>query len=83
MQNIARNEKLGLEALQKLTESPNGLTNVRFRQLDVTDQQSVDKLVDYVRTTYGGLDILVNNASILYNEDAPGELQLNTSKVSI
>jgi NAD(P)-dependent dehydrogenase (short-subunit alcohol dehydrogenase family) len=37
------------------------------RQLDVTDQTSVDALVDYLTANFGRLDILVNNAAIHYD----------------
>jgi NAD(P)-dependent dehydrogenase (short-subunit alcohol dehydrogenase family) len=37
------------------------------RQLDVADQKSVDALRDYVEAEFGRLDILVNNAAILYD----------------
>jgi NAD(P)-dependent dehydrogenase (short-subunit alcohol dehydrogenase family) len=37
------------------------------RQLDVTDQASIDRLTEEIRATYGYLDVLVNNAAILYD----------------
>jgi NAD(P)-dependent dehydrogenase (short-subunit alcohol dehydrogenase family) len=37
---------------------------VAFVQLDVTGQASVDAAAQHVRTTYGRLDVLVNNAGI-------------------
>jgi carbonyl reductase 1 len=40
--------------------------NPLFHQLDVTDQKSVDKFRDYLATKYGGLDVLVNNAAVVY-----------------
>lgn len=36
-------------------------------QLDVTDQQSIDRLYTAITTDFGQLDILVNNAAILYD----------------
>ncbi len=33
-----------------------------YHQLDVSDQASVDHFADWVKQTYGGLTILVNNA---------------------
>ncbi len=38
--------------------------DVRFRALDVTDEVSIVELAAFVRETFGGLDVLVNNAGI-------------------
>jgi NAD(P)-dependent dehydrogenase (short-subunit alcohol dehydrogenase family) len=37
------------------------------RQLDVTDQLSIDRLLRDVTADFGQLDVLVNNAGILYD----------------
>jgi NAD(P)-dependent dehydrogenase (short-subunit alcohol dehydrogenase family) len=37
------------------------------RRLDVTDQKSIDALKDQVEAEFGRLDILINNAAILYD----------------
>jgi NAD(P)-dependent dehydrogenase (short-subunit alcohol dehydrogenase family) len=37
-------------------------------QLDVTDQQSIDAAKRFVEEQFGKLDVLVNNAAILYDE---------------
>ncbi|XP_061373577.1 (+)-neomenthol dehydrogenase-like isoform X2 [Gastrolobium bilobum] len=59
----ARDDKRGLEAVEKLKEL--GLPgHVVFHQLDVTDPASIVSLEDFIRTQYGKLDILVNNAGI-------------------
>ena len=60
---IARDEGRGqasVELLQKEGLSP------KFHQLDITDKSSVEALKDFLVNTYGGLDILVNNAAIAY-----------------
>lgn len=48
---------------------PNGLENwgdrYEFFQCDVSQEPSVSKMVDYVTSRYGGVDVLVNNAGIL------------------
>ena len=36
-------------------------------ELDVTDQATIRRLADEVRATYGRLDVLMNNAAILYD----------------
>jgi NAD(P)-dependent dehydrogenase (short-subunit alcohol dehydrogenase family) len=45
---------------------------VTGRQLDVTDQASVDRLARSVQEEFGRLDILVNNAGILLDRDQHG-----------
>ncbi|KAK4266798.1 hypothetical protein QN277_023672 [Acacia crassicarpa] len=69
----ARDEKRGLEALEKLKAF--GFSHlVIFHQLDVTDTASIASLVDFVKTQFGRLDILVNNAAICgLNLDELGE----------
>ncbi|XP_038684826.1 (+)-neomenthol dehydrogenase-like [Tripterygium wilfordii] len=61
----ARDEKRGLEAVDKLIKEF-GLSagNVFFHQLDLTDPASVSAMADFVKTQFGKLDILVNNAAI-------------------
>ena len=58
-----RNEKLGQEAVKKLNEE--GL-RPKFHQLDVCDKASIERFKNHLQTTYGGIDILVNNAAIAY-----------------
>lgn len=50
--------KTAVEELKALGLSP------QFHQLDITDQNSVDTFRDYIQNTYGGLDVLVNNAGV-------------------
>ena len=38
----------------------------KFHQLDIGDQASVDRLRDHLKETYGGLDVLINNAGIAF-----------------
>ena len=40
---------------------------VDYHQLDVADGQSIAELTDYLRDTYGTIDVLVNNAGIHYD----------------
>lgn len=37
------------------------------KQLDVTDQASIERLRDWIEAEYGHLDVLINNAAILYD----------------
>jgi (+)-neomenthol dehydrogenase len=57
----ARDETRGAAAVKKLREL--GLSNVIFHQLDITDASSIARLADFVKTRFGRLDILVNNAA--------------------
>ncbi|XP_043693459.1 salutaridine reductase-like isoform X2 [Telopea speciosissima] len=71
----ARDEKRGVEAVEKLKGS--GLADVVFHQLDVKDPASISSLALFIKTQFGKLDILVNNAAILgikLDDDAYGAL---------
>ncbi|OMP00427.1 Short-chain dehydrogenase/reductase SDR [Corchorus olitorius] len=61
----ARDERRGLEAVEKLVKESAGVSdNVVFHRLDVTDPVSIASLAAYIKTHFGKLDILVNNAAI-------------------
>ncbi|XP_030550886.2 (+)-neomenthol dehydrogenase-like [Rhodamnia argentea] len=60
----ARDEKRGLEAIDKLKLDRDLSDNVIFHQLDVSDPASVSALADFVKHKFGKLDILVNNAGV-------------------
>jgi len=60
---IARDQTRGEEAIAALQKE--GL-HPKFHQLDVDDQESINRLHQFLIDTYGGLDILVNNAGIAY-----------------
>ncbi|KAM4699059.1 carbonyl reductase [NADPH] 1-like [Discoglossus pictus] len=60
----ARDPKLGQEAVKALKDNE-GLTAL-FHQLDITDLQSIRTLRDFVKATYGGIDVLINNAGIAF-----------------
>lgn len=59
----SRDTKRGETAIEKLKEL--GFTP-RFHQLDIGDQDSVNKLRDHLKSTHGGLDILINNAGVSF-----------------
>nr|GME18615.1 (+)-neomenthol dehydrogenase-like [Ipomoea batatas] len=62
----ARDEKRGLEAVENLKHSFGGDEHIIvFHQLDVADELSISRLVDFVTTKFGKLDILVNNAAVI------------------
>ncbi len=58
----ARDENRGAKAAKSLQNE--GL-DVRFHQLDVTDEASAKRLAEYLSDKFGRLDILINNAAIL------------------
>ncbi|CAM0903641.1 unnamed protein product [Alopecurus aequalis] len=58
----ARDETRGAEAVQKIKGL--GLSDVVFHQLDITDASSIAGLADFLKTRFGKLDILVNNAAV-------------------
>nr|TKS06165.1 hypothetical protein D5086_0000124810 [Populus alba] len=60
----ARDEKRGLEAVQKLKDSGISDDLVIYHQLDVVDPDSIISLAEFVKNNFGKLDILVNNAGI-------------------
>jgi len=64
----SRNETLGKAAVAELEKL--GL-HPRYHQLDLDDESSVIKLRDHLKFTYGGLDVLVNNAAICIWIDSP------------
>ncbi|KAL6634823.1 hypothetical protein ACP70R_027494 [Stipagrostis hirtigluma subsp. patula] len=69
----ARDETKGSRAVEELQKS--GLADVIFHQLDVADRSSIEQLAEFVRTKFGKLDILVNNAAIGGTTIDPDRLQ--------
>ncbi len=57
--------KAAVEELKKLGFQP------KFHQLDIDNESSVLRFKDYVKSEYGGLDVLVNNAAIAFKNAAP------------
>jgi NAD(P)-dependent dehydrogenase (short-subunit alcohol dehydrogenase family) len=60
----SRDATKGEEAAQSLAKE--GIT-VFPHQLDVTDQQSAEQVIATINAEFGQLDILINNAAILYD----------------
>ncbi len=60
----SRDEARGRAAVEKL----NGLgLSPRFHQLNIDDESSVVRLCEHLKSNYGGLDVLVNNAAVAFN----------------
>jgi NAD(P)-dependent dehydrogenase (short-subunit alcohol dehydrogenase family) len=62
----ARTDEAGKAATKKLVAQ--NLT-VKFHRLDVTSPQNIEALRDFLKRTYGRLDVLVNNAGIIDKND--------------
>ncbi|KAF3629244.1 putative beta-1,4-xylosyltransferase IRX10L-like [Capsicum annuum] len=60
----SRETAVGEEAVKVLQE---GGLNVAFHQLDIVDPASIQAFCDWIKETYGGLDILINNAGVNFN----------------
>jgi NAD(P)-dependent dehydrogenase (short-subunit alcohol dehydrogenase family) len=54
----SRNLETGKNAISNLS------VNSVVRQVDVNDEESIRELVSYISSTYGKLDVLINNAGI-------------------
>lgn len=80
----ARDEMKGLEAQKKLKAE--NLT-VHFVTLDITNEESIHQAADIVKSDFGKLDVLINNAaislrgdhSLLKNDSAITQQIINTN----
>jgi carbonyl reductase 1 len=63
----ARNESLGKAAVEALGKEG---FHPRFHQLDIEDVKSIERLAEFLKKTYGGLDVLVNNAGFAFKGSA-------------
>ncbi|KAM3683668.1 hypothetical protein ACJW31_12G165500 [Castanea mollissima] len=69
----ARDVRRGSEAIEKLKAA--GCSDVVFHQLDVMDPTTISSLADFIKTHFGKLDILINNAGINGYISNPEELR--------
>lgn len=71
----SRNESRGISAVKELEKLG---FHPKYHQLDIDDEASIICLRSYLKETYGGLDILVNNAAIAFKSDStePFETQV-------
>jgi len=82
----ARNPTLGEKAVETLrSKHPKSLSKLTYRQLDVSDDSSISSFTEWVKNTLGKVDVLVNNAAILYrnstDEEKKSTIQVNFSSV--
>ncbi|XP_072029326.1 carbonyl reductase [NADPH] 3-like isoform X3 [Amphiura filiformis] len=64
----SRDEGRGKTAVEELKKE--GL-NPSFHQLDINDQESINRLRDDLQKEHGGLDILIQNAAIAFKNKDP------------
>ncbi len=62
----ARRAEAGKEAVRKLAAQK---LKAQFHPLDVTDPESIEDLRDYLSRASGRLDVLINNAGIIADDD--------------
>jgi NAD(P)-dependent dehydrogenase (short-subunit alcohol dehydrogenase family) len=73
----ARKPDAGAAAVKKLAAQELATT---FHPLDVTDGKSITALRDFLKNSYGHVDVLINNAGIIAKGDAPA-LQVELAAV--
>ncbi|EEB91265.1 hypothetical protein MPER_10406, partial [Moniliophthora perniciosa FA553] len=71
----SRNEQSGQDAVKKLKEEHN--LNVKYVQLDVTNDQSVTSARNIIEKAEGKLDVLVHNAGIVIFGSTRSQLDIN------
>ena len=64
----ARKRTAGEAAVKKLA---GGKHAAAFHPLDVTDGKSIERLREFLKETYGHIDVLINNAGIIAEGEAP------------
>jgi len=62
----SRDEARGIAAQAQLK---NENLSVDYMQMDITDEESIRGTCNNVKSTFGKLDVLINNAAILFKED--------------
>ena len=66
----SRNEELGKKSYEILSSKyPESKDNFYYHQLDITKEESMKKLVDWIKENFGKLDYLVNNAGVATHGD--------------
>jgi NAD(P)-dependent dehydrogenase (short-subunit alcohol dehydrogenase family) len=77
----ARRPEAGEQAVKRLAAKN---SSVRFHPLDVTGSESIAALHDFLVSSFGRLDVLINNAGIFSDEDTSGlEVKLPTVRATL
>jgi len=68
----ARNVDLGKAALKKIDSELGGekKSEIRFHQLEITDEASGRAFAEHLKKEHGGLDVLINNAGFAFKDSA-------------
>lgn len=75
----ARSAEAGQMAVSKLASSYKTGPSAQFYPLSVTDSASATALREFLERTFGRIDVLINNAGIITDDDASGlEVKLAT-----
>jgi carbonyl reductase 1 len=76
----SRDEDRGKKAVDEiLSLNPEGKTRLDYHQLDITNSESVQRCIEWIKSTYGGLDILVNNAAVNLKTNTPTTTDFKTT----
>lgn len=73
-------KELGEKVTAKLQET-HGESNCRFLKCDVTNKAELEACFDATRSTFGGLDVVVNNAGIMPQPDSAKVFSVNVEAV--
>jgi NAD(P)-dependent dehydrogenase (short-subunit alcohol dehydrogenase family) len=77
----ARKSVAGKAAVKKLAAQE---LTVQFQPLDVTSRKSIVALREFLKRTFGRINVLINNAGIIANGDASGrEVDMETVRVTL
>ena len=61
----ARNDNLGKASFNKLiSKYPSSKDSLIYHQLDITNQSSINSIINWIKSQFGKIDILFNNAGI-------------------
>jgi NAD(P)-dependent dehydrogenase (short-subunit alcohol dehydrogenase family) len=64
----SRNENLGQTALKSLiSKYPNSKSQLFYHQLDITKNESIKEILKWIKSTFGKIDYLCNNAGVYKN----------------
>jgi NAD(P)-dependent dehydrogenase (short-subunit alcohol dehydrogenase family) len=72
----ARDASKGRRAADRLKQEGR---DVHFQELDVADEESIKNAIEFAKTEFGGVDVLINNAGVYLDEDVAGlDVDLDT-----